>query len=257
MKNKIISFKTKNDVIRIDCELISCAVEICGADDCLRIEKSKHSHIKLTESGGIVKIKQTRKPYFRKAELKIFVPAFCVPDLAVVFTSGTVSISNGIYGDLRVKAHEADINLSHSSFVNADLNCENIRLQCNDVSVRNALDCAAVNGEAIIDDSFCTRPDLRFKSGGMGITRLKCLTGYFSADCGSISLNLKGFKEDYAVSPFTKYGTCNCPDTDGGKYSVKVYTGTGNIIIDFTDKKETALNGNDYVAEDTCLAREA
>ncbi|MDE6001249.1 MAG: DUF4097 family beta strand repeat-containing protein [Clostridia bacterium] len=257
MKEKRLYFETENDVVRIDCELISCAVEICGADDCLRVEKNKHSHIKISESGGIIKIKQTRKPLFKKAEVKIHVPAFCVPDLAIVTDSGTIAINHGIYGDLRIKAHDADISLSHSSFVNADLTCENIRLHSTDVSVRNALDCTAVNGEAIIDDSFCTRPDLRFKSGGMGITRLKCRTGYFSADCGSISLNLKGAKDDYTISSFTKYGTCNCPDTDGGKYSVKAYTGTGNIIIDFTDKKEVAFNGNDYVAEDTCLAREA
>ncbi|MDE6597923.1 MAG: DUF4097 domain-containing protein [Clostridia bacterium] len=257
MKTKTITFKTKNDIIKIDCELISCAVEICGSDDCLHIEKSKHSHIRVSENGGIVKIRQTRKPFFKKAELKIYIPAFCVPDLAVVLNGGTVSITRGIYGDLCIKSHEADINLSHCSFVNADLNCENIRLHCKDVSVRNALDCTAVNGEAIVDDSFCMQPDLRFKSGAMGITRLKCRNGYFSADCGSISLNLKGYKEDYSISSFTKYGTCNCPDTNGGKYGVKVYTGTGNIIIDFTDKKETALYGNDYVAEDTCLAREA
>lgn len=257
MNGKRLCFKTKNDVIAIDCELISCTVEICGADDCLRVEKNKRSHIKIGESGGAVKIKQTRKPLFGKADIKIYVPAFCVPDLAIVTNCGAISVTRGIYGDLRIKAHDADISLSQASFVNADFNCENIRLRCGDVSVRNALDCAAVNGEAIVDDGFCTRADLRFKSGGMGITRLKCRTGYFSSDCGSISLNLKGTKDDYTVNAFSKYGTCSRPDADGGKYCVKAYTETGKIIIDFTEKQEAALNGNDYVAEDTCLAREA
>ncbi len=257
MNNKRFYFKTNNDVVKIDCNLLYCDVIIRGTDENgFYIGKSRFSSVKITEHAGTVFIKQTRKPMFKKSELKIYVPAFCIPDIVVMLNKGTLCVSEGIYGDLRVKATEAKVALIRSSFVNADLNCTALKLQCHDISVRNSLDCTAASGESVIDNSFFTKSDIRFKDGDMGITRLKLHSGYFSAENGSISLNLKGAKEDYAVNALPRHGTCNYTGDACGKYGVKVYTGTGNIIIDFTEKsKEVALNGNDNVAEDSCVAR--
>lgn len=258
MKDKYIYFQTARDVVRTECELNCGDVEIIGCDDAkFGIERTRHTLLKISESDGAVKIKQIGKPLFHRAAIKIYVPAYCVPDITLKAKQGKIKISDGIFGDLRIKYNDAEISLAHASFVNTDICCNDVAFWCSDISVKSSFDCTADNGEGLMENSYCSNLDIRFKSGGIGITELKCPDSFLSVERGSLNVIMKGSSDDFTLNLVSKHGTCNRESVYGGSQAFKAYTEYGNIVVDFTEHKEDTFNGNDYVAEDPRVARGA
>lgn len=241
MKVKYSRYATDGDVSAIECSLINGNIEIYGcADGNVCVEKTKHTHVKIYVKGGIVKIRQIRKSLLRKTTVKIFVPAHCVPDISVSLAQGGLKIEHGIYGDLSIKANNAEAAVTDACFSNAEASCKALALDCKDVTVKQLFAVNADEGHAIIERCLCTKLDICFKNGDSGVTGLKCRDSSFTSESGSVNVNLVGAKSDYVLNLLSKNGTCNCENTETGDYNCKVYTDSGKIVIDFTDSDALA-----------------
>lgn len=242
MKDKYSYFKTNGEITGIDCSLLQGNIEVYGVSSGEPyVQKLRHAHVKISEKDGVLKIKQIRKPLFRKADVKIFIPAHCVPDAAFSLTQGKIKLENGIYRDLRIKAESVAAEIAHACFTNAEVACGTLSLNCADVSVKQLFAATADAGAAIMEDCLFTKLDLHFKDGDAGITQLKCRDSYFVVERGSISLNLKGAKTDYVLNLLSKNGTCNCENTQSGENSCTAYTEYGKIVVDFTESYREAV----------------
>lgn len=241
MKEKYSHYAADGDIVKISCSLINGNIQIYGAaDGKVCVEKTKRTHVKVYIKDNVIKIRQLRRPLFRKTAVKIFIPPHCVPDLDINFRQGALSIENGIYKDLRVKAENARTSFRSACFTNAEIMCGTLALDCGDISIKQLFTVAAEQGSAIIEQSLCTKLDFRFEDGDTGVTELKCRDSSFTTQNGSISVNLKGRKSDYALNLLSKNGTCNCENTDDGEYICKAYTENGKIVVDFTDAPSAA-----------------
>lgn len=244
MKDKYSHYNCDGEIFIIDCSLLNGSIEIYGVPQGKpTVEKIRHSHIKISEKDGVLKIKQPRKPWLHKSAVKIYVPDYCMPDVSLTLPQGRISVENGIYGDLRIKAGNAEVSLNSLCAANAEISGGAINVGCKDVSVKQLFTVNAESGSALIEKSLCTKLDLRFKDGDAGVTGLKFRDGSFSVERGSISLNLNGAKSDYLLNLLSKNGTCNCESTDTGEYVCKAYTEYGKIIADFTENESLPLDG--------------
>lgn len=249
-------FRAQREAAKIECGMLYGDIELCGADDTkITVERSARSHVKISENDGVIAIKQRKKPRFFRTKIKIFIPAESAPDLFLTVGGGSVLLCDTLYGNMTLRGDDTDVSISRCSFSNADLAGKKLRLECTDVAVANSFDGAAEWGDARMEHILCGKMQLKFKNGAIGITDLDCPDNFFSQERGSLNLILKGGEEDYSTNVLSLHGTCNRENAYGGEKHLKAYSEWGNIVVDFTKKKEGEPYGHDDVAEDTCSAR--
>lgn len=242
------------DVFKLEIDLTCADVEITGAENgALVVSKLKHSHIKTSVHDGVLRIKQTRKPFFHRAAVKISIPAHCVPDVNANIKQGKLAVTGGLYGDLTVRCGTGRVSLGSCSFINCDVSGSDLKLGCGDVSVKRCFIANVAEGEILVENSFCYNLDAVIKSGNFGATALKTRDSSVIVERGCVNLILDGAAENYSLNLLSKNGTCNRESAAGGKIPVKAYAGCGNISIDFTQIKEVDY-GNDNVAENSRVA---
>ncbi len=236
MKNKNYTmYLTSADVFGVDINVLCGDVTVTGTDDVrFKIERASHSHVKISEYGGTVKIKQYRKPFFHRAAIHVYVPKICLPDLSVKLKSGKIAISGGVYGDLRIKSRAAEVSIVNTSFLDGEIVGGTLNLECSGISVKTSLLCDADSGRALIENGTCGKIYLTYKSGDYGVSNFKFRDGVLTLGEGSINLCVDGNEGDYALDLLAKNGTCNKSDVSEGLYALKAYTGNGNITVDFT-----------------------
>jgi hypothetical protein len=250
-KLKTVMYDQSFDMTKLELDISCATIQIeVATDNRLRIERLHHSHIKVSEQNGTVKLRQIGKPLFHPAAVKVLVPSCCVPDISANIKLGTISVSGGIYGDVTIVGGEATINLSNLAFANGHINVKSLTLTCSDVSARQYMAINSTEGSALIDDSFCTNLDIVLKSGNIGISNLKCHSSSLSTEKGGINLILSGDESEYNLSLTSNHGLCNRENTTGAKQNIKAFTDYGNITVEFSKHKEANDDGNDDVTKD-------
>lgn len=253
-RQKIICFKASDGAVKIDIDLICADVQIESTrDKTLSVHKLRHSHIKVSEHNGVIKIKQTRKPRFHRAQAKIFIPLHCVPDIKAEIGIGKICVYGGLYGDLSAHCGDAKIELVSSAFADAEINGRSLSLNCSEISVKRSFGISAFEGDFLIENSYCTALDCNCRTGDVGTMLLRCKDSSFTVDKGSINLSFDGSEDDYSLHLLSRNGLCNRADSCDGDNTVKAYINKGNIVVDFSKKKESE-NGHDHVSEDTRVA---
>lgn len=256
MKNRIIRYTAAGEITSLHCEFTRCTAQILGyGGNDLYIEKLKHSHIKISEHGETLKIKQTAKRFLRRAAVRIFVPEHCVPAVIVNAKNCYLEIEKGIYKNLNFRGENAEISVIDCTVENADILSENLKLNFSECSIKDALN-AEGNGGILLEKSFIPKLNLRCKDGDIGIFDALIKSGAITLESGSVSATLRGKKEDYSLKLLTRQGICNRENTDLGENDFSVYAQSANIAVDFTEKVREIYYGNDGFTEDTRLSCE-
>lgn len=239
-----IDLKNKNYIITIpscentvfDCALSCAAVNVFGTDgNNIEIEHSRRCHVKVSADANTIKIKQIRKPLFRKTEINIYVPNSCLADISIKIKHGSVKLDGGEFKNLNVECEDAEIGITSCNLKTAVITGQKIKMDCADVSVNDSFICVAENGEVIAENSNCTKTDMTFEYGNMGMSGFKCRDSAFRVKEGSINICLHGAEDDYSLRLLSPNGTCNRENVSGGTYELKAYTGSGNIVVDFAN----------------------
>lgn len=251
MKKKIISYAAAGDATSVRCEFTDCRAEICGFDgNRFYIERTARSRVKISEHGGALKIKQTGKRIFRRAEIKIFVPAHCVPDVILKAKDCALEIKKGIYGSLNANCGKADIKISDCSLAAADVSCDKLKLGLSDFSVKGVINTQCDEGSLILEKGFIEKLDIRCNDGDIGVYDALIKDGAVSCDRGSVTATLRGTENDYSLKLVSREGVVNRESYESGENAVSVYTAFANIAVDFTEKVREVYYGYDGVAED-------
>ncbi len=250
-------FNISDNVARIDCNIVSGDVIIVGSASApFTAKKTRRCRLKISESDGVLKIRQSKAPLFRRASITITVPAYCVPDVSIKTAQGRINFTDGSYGNLDITSGDADVIICRSSFENCNIKCGRLKLYGKHLSVNGSFDGVAEEGGMLMDNAACGKLGLKYKSGDMGFSRLDCPDSLLAIERGNLNAILNGSASDYTLNLMSKNGTCNRGSVYGGEKAFKAYCGYGNLVVDFTEKdKEVAYYGNDDVAEDSRVAR--
>ena len=237
MKNKKhITTIPSGAAASVNCSLNCGNVNFYGTDGKnIEIERTRRCHVKVSVNGNEINIKQHAKPFFRKTEINVYIPAGCIADINLKLKRGSVKIDGGEFGNLNADCGYAEISVTASKFTKAAINCNSLKFDCADMSVNGTLICSADDGEVIAENSHFTKTDMTFENGNMGITGFRCRESAFSVKEGSINVSLCGAEEEYSLNLLSPNGTCNRENVSGGAYALKAYTGSGNIVVDFVN----------------------
>lgn len=236
-RENIISYETFEDVSEIVVCIVDADVEIMGTDSHkLTVQRLLHSRIRVNEHEGTIRIRQTGKPLFRRARVRIWIPGHCVPDVTLNIRKGTLYFGKSICGELTARCGEAATDFADCSFTGADVKAADIKFSANGLTVKTQMSLYAAAAEIIIENGLFTDLGINCKSGNLGLSSLKCADADLKTDKGSVNLILCGHENEYGISLTAKDGTCNRENSGGGEKTVKVYSGSGNIAVDFTEK---------------------
>ena len=229
---------------KINVDVVSCDVVIYPVyENKITIIKTRRCHLKISQNGEEAKIKQTKKPRFRKSKVEICVPAQVLFNLYVNNQSGSVDIGDGAFISLELKGDNVSLTLAHASFESAEIDCKKLAFSANELKVAGNLRVTAEGGAAALTKCSAGDLDFNFESGSLGFADLKCKDTSLYTEQGSINAIFAGSYKDYTFKLNAKNGLCNMENSDEGECVVKAYSGCGNIVIDFCEpqiKKDPA-----------------
>lgn len=239
MKDKIKIYKATGEISKLDLSLISGNIYVRGVEKGpLRVTKKRRCHVKITESDGLICVKQVRKPMIRRAEVTVEVPSHCMPEISVNAEQTALEIDGGIYCGFKFKGGDGDVKIHCANFESVNLYGDGLNLNMDDVAVRNDMNLKAMQAEMTLNGGFANTVIAEFKNADVGLTQFTCRDGDFKLEKGSINLNFCGKSEDYALNLISRQGTCNRENTESGDKNVKVYTDSANIVVDFTEAEK-------------------
>lgn len=239
MKENI--FNVENDINTIECEFACADVSVEeAADGIFKIEypAAKNVHIGSGESGLF--INQKKRLFGGKQRIKIFVPSHVIPSIKINGKSFDFLISGGIYGELNLNADRSNVYLSSCVFENVGISGGEINATLDCATLKSGLLFSADKGEVLAENTFSTRAEFRLKRGNVGLVNLNCRECTFEAEQGNMTATMAGSEEDFNTSLITKEGTVNRESAkrDGAENTFQAYAGKGNIVLDFTSKRE-------------------
>ncbi len=243
MKDKNFLYNVETDVNSIEINVTNATVEICEATDekfCMEYPNTKNIFAGSNENGII--IHQGKCGFFIKPHqgIKIFAPAHTVPSLKIYGKSVDLIIKNGIYGELNLSAEDGNVSLSGCVLESGEILGGDINLHVCDATVKNDLVLQTDKGEALLENTFLTRAEVRVKRGNIGIVNVSCKDCAFDTQKGNITASLKGNEDEFNTSIVTREGTSNRESSAmlGADGNFHAYTKKGNIVLDFVGEKQ-------------------
>lgn len=236
MKTKYYEYSAMGGIQKINVDVVGCDVVIYPVyENKITIIKTRRCHLKISQNGEEAKIKQTKKPRFRKSKVEICVPAQVLFNLNVNNECGSVDIGDGAFKSLDLRGGDVSLSLSHASFENVDIACKKLAFTATETKVSNGLRASATDGAAVLSKCASGNLDISFESGSLGFVDLKCKDTSVFTEHGSINAIFTGDKADYTFKLNAKNGLCNMENSGEGANVVKAYSGCGNIIVDFSE----------------------
>lgn len=240
MKTKYYEYSPMGGIHKINVDVLACDVAVFPTNENkITIIKTRRCHLKISQNGEEAKIKQTKKPRFRKSRVEIYLPAHMLFSLYIRNECGTTNIGDDSYKSLELHGADSTLSLSRASFENVDISCQKVDFRVENLKVSGDLRVNAVDGAAVLSDCDLYTLDISFENGSLGVVGLKCKDTSLMTEHGSINAIFSEDQSRYTFKLKAKNGLCNLEKSGDGENVVKAYSGCGNIIIDFNAPKKS------------------
>lgn len=257
MKTKIFKLEATAEINEICCNLYDATLNVTVAEGKeLKVVLPDCKNINVAVGEKRLIINQTKKLFsFGKQTISVYVPTHVLPDLSITGKSAKATVDGGIFGDLSLNGVCGELNLTSCAFASVQVASNQLNIHVSETTVKQNVFLQIANGQLIAENSFALVADCRLKVGNMGLINLSGSDFTFETENGNITLTIAGCEEEYNTLIRVKNGTSNRPSTqsDGAQKSVKAFTESGNVLLDFVDKKVVceAATADDTLAENT------
>lgn len=241
MKTKIFKLEATAEINEICCNIYDARLNVIASEDKelkVTLPDCKNVNVAVGEKSLI--INQTKRLLtIGKQIITISVPTHVLTALSITGNRAEVCIDGGIYADLSLNGVCGELSVTNCAFASMQASCNQLNVNLSETTIRQNLLFQVEKGQLIAENCFALIADCHFKSGNMGLVNLNGDNFTFDTVKGNITLTLAGCEEEYNTLIRVKSGTSNKPSTqnDGAIKSVKAFTDSGNVIIDFVGQK--------------------
>ncbi|MGN0812900.1 MAG: DUF4097 family beta strand repeat-containing protein [Candidatus Coproplasma sp.] len=241
MKNKIFKLEATAEINEICLNLYDATLNITVSDGKeLKVILPDCKNVNIAAGEKRLIINQAKRLLnFGKQIITIGVPTHVVPDLSITGKSASISLDGGIFGELSLNGVCGGLNLTGCSFASVRAASSQLNVHISETTVKQNALLQIEKGQLVAENSFAQVADCRLKEGNMGLINLSGSNFTFETESGNITLTLAGCEEEYNTLVRVKNGTSNTPGTqnDGAQRSVKAFTESGNVLIDFVGER--------------------
>lgn len=241
MKTKIFKLEATAEINEICCNIYDARLNVIASEDKelkVTLPDCKNVNVAVGEKSLI--INQTKRLLtIGKQVITISVPTHVLTALSIISTRAEVCIDGGIYADLSLNGVGGELSVTNCAFASMQASCNQLNVNLSETTVKQNLLLQIVKGQLLAEKCFALIADCRLKMGNMGLINLSGNDLTFETESGNIALTLSGCEDEYNTLIRAKNGTTNKPSTqnDGAIKSVKAFTDSGNVIIDFVGQK--------------------
>lgn len=240
MKNTI--FKCGNgDITNIHTDLNNAEFVVCPSEgNEVEVIMPASANIHAAVSGTELIITQTKRSrIFKKQRIKVSVPQCAVPDCTVFGKRPKLYFYDCILGELTVNAACDGIYAERCSFSEISVNaaCD---VYISETTVKGNAYILSERGDALVENSFFNRAEVRLKKGNLGLIDMNCRENILETLNGNISATFAAAENGYSTDVKAKGGVCNreSAQKDNARGYIKAYA-CGNISLDFAKEEET------------------
>ncbi|MGN0806445.1 MAG: DUF4097 family beta strand repeat-containing protein [Candidatus Coproplasma sp.] len=241
MKNKIFKLEAAAEINEIFCSLYDASLNVIASEDKqlkVTFPDCKNVSVAVGEKRLIINQSKRLIPIGRQI-VTVSVPTHVVPSLSITGNRISVSLVEGIFGDLSLNGVCGELSLINSSFASVEVVSGDICAHLSETTVKESLYMQIEKGQLLAENSFAFRADCHLKHGNMGLINLSGGDFTFETENGNITLTLAGAEEEYNTLLRVKSGTSNKPSTqnEGAQKTVKAFSENGNVLIDFVGQR--------------------
>lgn len=236
-------FEIDGDICAVECDFCDAFLKVSDTQNekCL-VEFPDAKNINAGAKDGTIFISQRKRRLFSgKQTVLLGVPAHTVPDLKISAKNSNFEVSGGIYADFSLNAESGEVKISDCAFESLEIIGGDIDVKIINCTVKNGLYIKLDKGSVLAEDSFATRCEYRIRHGNVGLFDMTSKECVAETKKGNVTAQMHGSEEDFNYSVYSKDGTANRSDkqNDGAKYGVEVYSGEGNVVLEFNQPTDT------------------
>lgn len=237
-----IKFEVDGDISAVECDFYDAFLTVSGTqDEKCAAEFPDAKNVNAGAKDGTLLISQRKRRLFSgRQAVTLSVPAHTVPAVKFSAKNCNLKMTGGIYADFSLNAESGEVKISDCAFESLEIIGGDIDVKIINCTVRNALYIKLDKGSVLTENSFATRSEYRVRHGNVGLFDMTGKECVAETAKGNVTAEMHGAEEDFNYSVHTKDGTTNRYDkqNDGAKYSVEIYSGKGNVVLEFNQPSE-------------------
>ncbi len=252
--SKSENFGFDGDITAVTVNTFGCDLEILGGSDRLTAEYDGNFSVENRKGHIIIKRRRTALSGLTRPSVRIRIPESSVPDIRIAAAKSSITVSDGIFRNLKIYAVNCSVALSEAAFASVAVAGNQSDGEYTAITVKNTFNCDMKCGNLIARNGFYSAMKINVRNGNIGLWEADFRALNAMCHRGGIQAMLIGESGDYNLSLSAKKGVCNRRDGGSGAKTVKCTAGYGNVIIDYEipPAKEDDDDGDDGVAENTC-----
>lgn len=258
MKESVIIIDS--EICEVNCNLQDAELTVCPTEDeNLCVIYPEANNVSVASGKGVLIVNQAKRPILcGKQRIKVCVPQHLLPSVNLNCKKSKVSIINGIFAELVLRAESGLISLTGTSFAQAEVEGGDLDVYLNGVTVKGNLSIKCEKGDVIAENAFATRTEIRVGKGNAGLINFNSYECVIDTAKGNITATFAGVKDEYTLFIKTS-GTSNTDSIlqEGATRTVRA-NANGNVMLDFIGKSEkvaevAAEDGSDSQKDECSL----
>lgn len=240
-----IKFEIDGDISAVECDVCDAFLKIKGTqDEKCAVEFPDAVNVNTGAKDGTLLISQRKRRLFSgKQTVALSVPAHSVPSFKLSAKCSNLEMSGGIYADFSLNAESGEVKISDCAFESLEIIGGDIAVKLINCTVKNAIYIKLDKGSVLTENSFATRCEYRIRHGNIGLFDMTGKECVAETEKGNVTAEMHGSEEDFSYSVLAKDGTANRSDkqSESAKYSVGIYSGKGNVVLEFNQQSEPPI----------------